>query len=52
MHSRWLEAFVAGLLFSWVARRRNNLTDAIIAHAAANLFIFGVAVATGQLHII
>lgn len=52
LHGRWLEAFVAGLIFSWVARRRGNITDAIIAHAAANALIYGVALSTGQMHII
>lgn len=52
LHDRWVEAFLAGLVFSWVARRRGNITDAILSHAAANLVVFCVAWATGQTHII
>jgi len=52
LHDRWAEAFVASLIFSWVAWRRGNITDAIASHAAANLVVFSVAWATGQVHII
>jgi exosortase E/protease (VPEID-CTERM system) len=52
LHDRWAEAFVASLIFSWVAWRRGNITDAILSHAAANLVVFSVAWATGQVHII
>ena len=36
LHGRWIEAFIAGLIFSAVARRRGNITDAILAHMIAN----------------
>lgn len=52
LHGRWAEAFVAGLLFSYVASRRGNITDAIVAHAVANAIIFGTAVAQGDLSMI
>ncbi|MCF2906703.1 exosortase E/protease, VPEID-CTERM system [Octadecabacter sp. CECT 8868] len=52
LHGRWAEAFVAGLLFSWVAARRRNITDAIVAHAVANALIFAAAVATQNLSMI
>lgn len=52
LHGRWAEAFVAGVLFSWIAWRRGNLTDAIVSHATANALIFGAAVATGNLAMI
>lgn len=52
LHGRWAEAFVAGLLFSWVAWRRGNLTDAIISHGTANALIFATAVATENLAMI
>ena len=52
LHDRWLEAFCAGLVFSWIARRHENITDAIVAHGAANMVVFGVAWVTGQMHII
>ena len=52
LHDRWIEAFLAGLLFSWVMRRRKRVFDAIAAHAVANAIVFAVALATGQMHII
>lgn len=52
LHDRWAEAFVAGLVFSVVARRSGRIADAIAAHAAANLVVFAVAAATGNLAII
>lgn len=53
LHGRWAEAFVAALIFSWVAYRKGgNITDAIVSHAVANGLIFGVAVATGRLEMI
>nr|WP_252727223.1 exosortase E/protease, VPEID-CTERM system [Paracoccus sp. C2R09] len=52
LHDRWAEAFVAGLVFSIVARRNGRISDAIAAHAAANLVVFAVAAATGNLAII
>lgn len=52
LHDRWIEALVAGLAFSWAARRSGRIADAIAAHALANLIVFAVAVATGNLAII
>ncbi|WP_299969466.1 exosortase E/protease, VPEID-CTERM system [uncultured Roseobacter sp.] len=53
LHSRWIEAFVASLLFSWAAHRNGGrLVDAILAHAVANAIVFGFAVATGNLAVI
>ena len=52
LHDRWAEAFVAGLVFSAVARRSGRISDAIAAHAAANLVVFAVATMTGNLAII
>lgn len=52
LHDRWAEAFVAGLAFSWVMAQRRQVADAIAAHAVANAIVFGVALATGQMHII
>lgn len=52
LHDRWAEAFVAGLLLSWVMRRRGNICDAIIAHAIANAVVFAGALLTGNLAII
>jgi len=52
LHGRWAEAFVASLAFSYVMHRSGRLSDAIVSHAAANILVFSVAVATGQVHII
>lgn len=52
LHGRWAEAFVAGLLFSWVAWRRDNITDAIVSHSVANALIFMAAVIGGNMAII
>lgn len=53
LHDRWAEAFVAGLIFSWVAYRKGGtIVDAIVSHAVANALIFAVAVATGRLEMI
>ena len=53
LHDRWAEAFVAGLIFTWVAHRKGGtIADAIIAHALANAVVFGAAVISGNLAII
>lgn len=52
LHDRWAEAFIAGLAFSWVAQRRENITDAVLAHAVANAIVFAVAVISGNMSII
>lgn len=52
LHDRWAEAFIAGLVFSLLTCRSGRITDAISAHALANLIVFAVAVATGNLAII
>jgi len=52
LHDRWAEAFVAGLVFSALARRRDNIADAILAHATANAIVYAAAVATGNLSMI
>ncbi|WP_295045373.1 exosortase E/protease, VPEID-CTERM system [uncultured Paracoccus sp.] len=52
LHDRWAEAFVAGVVFSLLVRRTGRIADAIAGHAIANLIVFGVAVATGNLAII
>ncbi len=49
LHDRWVEAFVAGLVFSVVTRRRGHVSDAIAAHALANTIIFVVSVVSGKL---
>lgn len=51
LHDRWVEAFIAGLAFSYVARR-GRITDAIFAHAVSNAIVFAAALATGQMNIL
>lgn len=53
LHGRWAEAFVAGLIFSWLAvRPGGRITDAIVAHMVANGLIFAAALATMRFEII
>lgn len=53
LHGRWAEAFVASLMFSWLAfRPGGRITDAIIAHMVANGLIFAAALATMRFDII
>lgn len=52
LHGRWAEAFVASLLFSWVAARQGRVTDAVVAHAVSNGLIFAAAVAMNDLSMI
>lgn len=52
LHDRWAEAFAAGLILSWVVRRTGRITAGILAHATANLIVFGAAILTSNLHII
>ena len=52
LHDRWAEAFVAGVVFSLLVRRTGRIADAIAAHGLANLIVFAVAAATGNLAII
>jgi exosortase E/protease (VPEID-CTERM system) len=52
LHDRWVEAFIAGLVFSWVMAQRKNVADAVAAHMAANAIVFAYALATMQMHII
>lgn len=52
LHDRWVEALLASLVFSFVAWRTGRVADAIAAHATANLVVFAVAAATGNLAII
>lgn len=52
LHDRWAEAFVAGVVFSLLVRHKGRIADAIAAHGVANLIVFAVAVATGNLAII
>lgn len=53
LHDRWMEAFFAGLAFSWLVQRRGGrLEDAILSHAAANAFVFAAAIVLGNLAIL
>lgn len=48
LHGRWVAAGAAGLVFGLLALRRGRVTDAIQAHAIANLLIALVAMARGD----
>jgi exosortase E/protease (VPEID-CTERM system) len=48
LHSRWMEACAAGIVFALVMLRRNRLGDAVIAHVAANSVIALSAVLRGD----
>lgn len=52
LHDRWLLAFVASLLFSYVMARRERVEDAITSHATANAVVFACAWITGELALI
>lgn len=39
MHDRWIAGTAAGLFYVYAARRRNNLADAVLAHATTNFLI-------------
>lgn len=45
LHGRYLEAGLAGLVFAWIALRRDRVADAIVSHAVANGLIAAVALA-------
>lgn len=52
LHGRWAEALAAAVALHWLYHRTGRITDAILAHAVANAVVFGVALLTGQMHII
>ncbi|MCL6285236.1 exosortase E/protease, VPEID-CTERM system [Ruegeria sp. 2012CJ41-6] len=49
LHDRWLAAALAGLVFAWLALRRDGrLTDAILCHMVANALIAAAAIIEGN----
>lgn len=48
LHSHWILGTAAGLIFGLVTVIRGRLSDAVVAHAAANALIFGYALLTDQ----
>ncbi|MEM6973274.1 MAG: exosortase E/protease, VPEID-CTERM system [Pseudomonadota bacterium] len=48
LHSAWLLAGAAGVLFGWLVLRTGRVSDAVVAHLAANALIAAYAVATGN----
>ncbi|WP_297771911.1 exosortase E/protease, VPEID-CTERM system [uncultured Roseovarius sp.] len=48
IHGRWIEAGLAGLVFSLLYMRNGRLADAIAAHAVANAVIAAVALWRGD----
>jgi exosortase E/protease (VPEID-CTERM system) len=51
-HDRWFAAFLSGLVFGALFARSRRVTDAIVAHAAANLAIAAWALSTGDWSVI
>lgn len=45
LHQRWLAAFLAGIVFALLMLRRGRVSDAIYAHAGANVLIAIYAIA-------
>lgn len=39
LHDRWLEGFLAGLVFGLIALRRGRVGDALLAHSLANVVL-------------
>jgi exosortase E/protease (VPEID-CTERM system) len=48
VHGRWIEAGLAGMIFSFVYMRNGRLADAMAAHAVANAVIAAVALWRGD----
>jgi exosortase E/protease (VPEID-CTERM system) len=48
VHGRWIEAALAGVVFSLLSMRHGRLADAIVAHASANALIAAVALWRGD----
>ncbi|MFD2738689.1 exosortase E/protease, VPEID-CTERM system [Sulfitobacter aestuarii] len=49
LHDRWLAAALAGLVFAWLALRRDGrLSDAVLCHVIANAVIAGQALILGN----
>lgn len=47
LHQHFLGGVIAGLSFAWLTRQRNNLFDAIVAHAITNGLIACAVIITG-----
>jgi CAAX prenyl protease-like protein len=52
LHDRWLAGFLSGVVFGALVARSGRVTDAIVAHAAANLMVAGWALASGDWNMI
>jgi exosortase E/protease (VPEID-CTERM system) len=48
LHSQWIAGIVAGMLFALAMRKRGQLSDAVYAHAVANLLIAVFVLTTGM----
>jgi membrane protease YdiL (CAAX protease family) len=48
VHGRWIEAALAGVVFSLLYMRHGRLADAMAAHASANALIAAVALWRGN----
>ncbi|MBI3552398.1 MAG: exosortase E/protease, VPEID-CTERM system [Elusimicrobia bacterium] len=48
LHSHWLAATLAGMLFAAAAMQRGKLSDAVASHMVANAILAAFALATGR----
>lgn len=48
LHSNWIAGLLAGLAFSFAASRRGKLSDAVLAHATANLLVAVAVLGAGR----
>jgi exosortase E/protease (VPEID-CTERM system) len=44
----WLPGCIAGVAYAWIAKRRNQLGEAVTAHMTTNLLVASVALASGN----
>jgi CAAX prenyl protease-like protein len=51
LHGRWLAGSLAGLAYALAARRRDQLSDAIVAHAVTNGLLAVYVLATQSWHL-
>lgn len=52
LHGRWLEGFIAGLLFGLVYLRKRSIADAVWAHVVANAVVAAAALIKGDFTLI
>lgn len=52
LHGRWLDGFIAGLLFGLVYLRKRSIADAVWAHVVANAVVAAAALIKGDFTLI